>query len=198
MSIPTLVYNLLRNILENGFKRQRQIIQDRLLTGERGSIRILDVGCGTGTYADLFDPDRYVGLEVESAYINYARQTKKLNFIQADARYMPFKDDMFGIVCIIAIFHHLPVSWVMDVMKEIERVTYAGGVILIMDQAKIKLGFMENWLFALIRRFDKGKFIRTPEENMNIILGQPGISVVDAWKFRSGLITYQSIILKKR
>lgn len=195
--MPVYIYNFLRFILECGFKKQKQIIRDRLLDGNRIGPKILDIGCGTGTYADLFDANNYFGLEITPSYIKYAKQHKKGNFICADARHIPFKNKTFGAICLIAIFHHLSISHVTDILKELKRITLPKGLVLVMDQSNIKVNVAVDWLFQAIRYFDKGKFIRTPKENLDIVSMEPGFTITDTWTFRNGLITYQAILIKK-
>ena len=197
MSLSVYAYNLLRFILENGFKKQKQIIQYRLLDKNRIESKILDVGCGTGTYAGLFKASDYFGIEIDSAYVKYAKQHKKGNFIRANARYMPFRNKTFGAVYVIAIFHHLSVPHISDILKELKRITLPNGLLLIMDQCNIKVNVAVDWLFQTIRYFDKGGFVRKPKENMDIISREPGLTIVDTWTFRNGLITYQAILIKK-
>lgn len=196
MSPSAFIYNLLRTILENGFKKQKQILRDRFIKDSSG-LRILDLGCGTGTYTGLFNPDSYFGLEIDPVYISYAKQHKKGNFVRADACFMPFKNDTFEAVCSIAVFHHLPAPLVLETLKEIERVILPEGLFLMMDQSEIKVILSLDWLFRLIRYFDKGKFIRKPKENLEILSRSQGFKIIDNWTFRSGLITYQAVLMKK-
>ncbi len=195
--LSVYIYNLLRLILENGFKKQKQIIRDRLLSKNHVDSKILDVGCGTGTYSDLFEANNYFGIELDSNYIQYAKQYKKRNFTRANALHMPFRNKTFGAVYVIAIFHHLSTSDTTDILKELKRVTLPGGLVLIMDQCNIKVNVCIDWLFQSIRYFDKGKYIRKPRENLDIISMEPGLTIIDTWTFRNGLITYQAILTKK-
>lgn len=193
---PVFIYNLLRLLLENGFKKQKQILRDSFIKDSSGS-RILDLGCGTGTYTGLFNPDSYFGLEINLEYIKDAKQHKEGNFVRADGSFLPFKNDTFGQVCSIAVFHHLPTPQILGILREIKRVVLPGGLFLLMDQSEISVNLSLDWLFRLIRYFDKGKFIRRPEDNLEILTREPGFKIIDNWTFRSGLITYQAILVKK-
>ncbi|MEK6715216.1 MAG: class I SAM-dependent methyltransferase [Candidatus Omnitrophota bacterium] len=195
--LSVYIYNFLRYILENGFKKQEQIIQNILLNNNHIEPKILDVGCGTGTYASFFKANNYFGIEIDPAYIKYAKQHKNGNFLCANARYMPFKSNTFGAVYVIAIFHHLSASHITDILKELKRITLPRGLILIMDQSNIKINLGVDWLFQIIRYFDKGKFIRKPKENLDIVSMEPDLTITDEWTFRSGLITYQAMFIKK-
>ncbi len=193
----TCIYNLLRFILENGFKKQRLFIQNKFLNNISPGAKILDLGCGTGTYTDLLSRRNYIGLEINPVYIKYATRCGKGAFIRADACRLPFKNEIFDAVCVIATFHHLSDIEFIEVLKEVERTILPKGLFLIMDQSNIKVNFIFNWLFDLIRYFDKGKFIRKPKENLDIVLTEPGFRLVDNWTFVNGLFTYQAILMKK-
>lgn len=198
MIIADLVYNGLRTILENGFKEQKKYIKDAFIIEELRGGKVLDLGCGMGTYAELFDPHNYVGLEISKSYIRYAKQHKRGDFVLGDGRHLPFKSAAFGAVCSVAVFHHIPDEELFGILGEVKRVMFPSGVFLFMDQVDIKLNLFVDWLFRLIRRFDKGKFIRTPKENLAILAREPGLDIIDSWIFRNGMITYQGVILKRK
>ena len=198
MTIQIIIYNLLRDILENGFKKQKQYIRDKLFTQELRGEKILDLGCGTGTYAQLFDEHSYIGLEINQDYIKYAKQCKEGNFVLGNACCLPFKNGAFGSVCSIAVFHHLPEAQILDILKEVKRVIGYSRLFLLMDQVDIRVNFLIDWLFRLIRYFDKGKFIRTPQDNLNILAKEPDFDIIDSWTFRNCLITYQGILLRRK
>ena len=197
MFAQNFIYNSLRFILDNGFKKQKRFIKDKFLTKEFPGSRILDLGCGTGSYTDIFNTDGYFGLEIDKNYIRYAKQHKKGNFVLGDAGYLPFKNETFGGVCAIAVFHHLPTSRILGILKEIKRVILPKGLFLMIDQGDIKVNLFLDWFFELIRYFDKGKFIRVPKENLEILSSEPAFKIIDNCTFRNGLITYQAILMRK-
>lgn len=197
-----MVYNILRYILESGFRKQKRFIKDILITEDLHKRKILDLGCGTGTYTNLFDQYDYIGLEIDPVYIEYARRYRNGNFVLGDACRLPFKNGTFGLVCSIAVFHHLSEAQILDVLKEVERVVAPCGLFLLIDQVAARMNFLIDWLFRLIRYFDKGKFIRTPEENLNILTKiltkQSAFDIIYNWNFRNGLITYQGMLLRRK
>jgi ubiquinone/menaquinone biosynthesis C-methylase UbiE len=193
-----IIYNFLRNILENGFKKQKQIINEKINTANLSGKKILDLGCGTGSYSEFFLTENYYGLEIEPSYIKFAKQCNGKNYVLGDGRYLPFHDCLFGAVCAISVFHHLSRSDINDVLKELKRVILPDGFILIMDQSRFDVHPLVDWIFNFIRYFDKGNFIREPKENLDIISADPEIRIIENFIFRSGLITNQAIIIKKK
>ncbi len=197
-----MVYNILRFILENGFKKQKRFIKDILITEDLHERKMLDLGCGTGTYANLFDQHDYIGLDINPVYIGYARRYKNGDFVLGDACRLPFKSGTFGLVCAIAVFHHLSEAQILDILKEVERVMVPCGLFLLMDQVATRMNFLIDWFFRLIRYFDKGKFIRTPEENLNmltkILTKESAFDVVHNWDFRNAMITNQGMLLRRK
>ena len=94
---------------------------------------ILEIGCGQGTGAriiyDLFSPQRYVGIDLDSKMV--ARAKKKQHgldnalFLQGDAAQLPFIDSTFDLAIDFGIIHHIP-NW-RDALAELYRTLNANG-----------------------------------------------------------------------
>jgi ubiquinone/menaquinone biosynthesis C-methylase UbiE len=93
--------------------------------------RVLEVGCGTGAILSSL-PNAVplqVGLDIDRAHLNLAmRKSPKARLTQGDGNSLPYPDDCFHIsLC------HFLLLWVADpeqVLREMERVTHPGGVVL--------------------------------------------------------------------
>ncbi|MFQ6136765.1 MAG: class I SAM-dependent methyltransferase [Candidatus Hydrothermarchaeales archaeon] len=95
----------------------------------------LDLGCGTGNLivkeAMLFD--YVIGLDISREMINVLKgkirgmMRKKSDFIVADCENLPFRSNVFDLVSISSVLHHLPSVYVA--LKEAYRVLLAHGVI---------------------------------------------------------------------
>lgn len=87
--------------------------------------RVLDVGAGSGDTNDRFDgladADEYIAVDIEFA--------ASLD-VQADAGQLPFATDSFDTVLLSAVLEHIPVSRVLDVVNEAQRVLRPGGTLL--------------------------------------------------------------------
>src|SRR5678815_1895869 len=87
-----------RSLLENDFRAIRTLCQRERRLGQ-GS-RTLEIACGPGAFADLFDGDDYVGIDLNRRYIEYARKTRRGRFIVGDARKIDLPGGSFDQVLI--------------------------------------------------------------------------------------------------
>ncbi len=93
---------------------------------------VVEVGCGEGRVARrvlrMFeDVSFYVGVDVSANALNYARKSlvnaKKVELVQADGRYLPFRGGAFHFVLCIETAHYIPdleglLAEVSSVLKE--------------------------------------------------------------------------------
>ncbi|MBU4332457.1 methyltransferase domain-containing protein [Patescibacteria group bacterium] len=184
------IFAYLRKMLELGFIKQKAIVRE--VFGAGGG-KVLDIGCGTGEFASLFSNFDYYGIDIFSNYVEYARRKNKGKFFVMDATKLKFGDEIFDEILIMAVLHHLDDPDVIAVLREAKRVLRPGGKLLIMEDARIKE--YENSFIRLAQNFDKGGFIRKPEEYKNIILDF--FKIVREWSFRSGGCVYYGSLLEK-
>lgn len=185
------LFSWLRKIIEINFCKQKQVIKE--VFDLSSSKKILDIGCGTGEFAGLFNQLDYYGIDIASNYIKYATRKKQGNFKVMDATNLKFPDNSFDYILIMAILHHLNDSYVNKILLEAKRVLKPRGKVLIMENAKIDN--LENWIIKLIQKFDKGDFIRSLEQYKNIITKH--FIITREQPFRNGGCTYCSLVLKK-
>src|SRR5690348_9667810 len=98
ISNQPVLFIFFRSIFENNFKMIRAVIL-RDLRVEEG-VRTLDLGCGPGTFSDLFAQDDYWGVDINLRYIEYARQAYRGNFVVSDARKVNLPDGQFDQVLV--------------------------------------------------------------------------------------------------
>jgi ubiquinone/menaquinone biosynthesis C-methylase UbiE len=110
-------------------------------------VRLLDVGCGTGSLAAMVSgmdlPVHPTGLDMAERMCQLANEKSKtvglagrMNFVTGDSEHLPFPEGSFDIVTCSNSFHHYPHQ--MEVLKEMYRVLKPGGRVVIMD------GFRDN------------------------------------------------------
>ena len=88
-----------------------------------GCRTILDVGIGTGRFAEYFNNSGFnvVGIDVSRSMMAKAREKRLRNLVQADAHCLPFRDRVFDGAIMIHVLHLLR-DWV-QVVREAGRVT---------------------------------------------------------------------------
>lgn len=95
--------------------------------------RVLDVGCGEGTFARyVADAGRLVvGVDTDSAVL--PRSSHGERFAVASAESLPFPDETFDAVTMTMVLHHLHVD---RALGEAVRVLAPGGVLLILGYGR--------------------------------------------------------------
>lgn len=95
---------------------------------------VLDFGCGTGLWRNLFRPGRYVGLDQNEAMIVGARQRwagDDAEFVHCpgitDGALMPFGDGAFDVIFTSAVLQHNNATDKAALLREFRRVLKTGG-----------------------------------------------------------------------
>lgn len=187
---PTL-FVILRKIIELNFRKQKSIMQEEFkdIAGKK----ILDIGCGTGEYARLFQSAEYTGIDTSQNYITYAKRKNPGIFLFMDATHLSFINKYFDIVFIAAILHHLDDGDVQKVLQEAKRVLKDDGKILIMEDAMVQS--LDSFFIRLVRKYDLGAYIRTPEDYKEIY--SQFFQILKEWQFRNGGCTYYAAFMEK-
>ncbi|HSK87794.1 MAG TPA: class I SAM-dependent methyltransferase [Anaerolineales bacterium] len=104
------------------------------------ALTILDIGCGTGNYTDLFQrvtqEKQYQvhGIEPSEGMIDKARtKNSHIIFKQATADSIPFDDHFFNFVYMTDVIHHIPD--IRRMFSEIQRILKPRGKVCIVTQS---------------------------------------------------------------
>lgn len=138
------IYDHQVEILFNGAAQtMRRLVLPPLLKNFKRTeaISILDVGCGTGSLtidlARTFPKAQITAVDLSYPYLKQAqkrlRHFPRVNFLQANAEDLPFKDNSFDAVVSCYLFHELPRPARKRVIQEMERVRTARGMGIIAD-----------------------------------------------------------------
>lgn len=152
------IFDLSAKVLSFNNKRIDKYLPE--LVKPQSASRILDVGCGTGRYADAFHCE-YFGVDPNEEYIKYAKSHHQGNFSIMDGEDLEFPDNTFDFVLNISVLHHLPDNLVVKMIAGMKRVCKKGGKIFVIEAVyprKINL-----WGY-LAFKFDRGRHQRTFEQ----------------------------------
>jgi len=115
------------------------------LSGLKPGARVLDVGCGSGTFTGLLAERGYrtIGLDISPKLIVLARQKfPDTTFVEGDAENMPFEAGQFDGVLLSGLAHHFPNP--QRVAADVRRVLKPGGRFFAFDPNRMN-PFM--WLY---------------------------------------------------
>lgn len=100
------------------------------------SLRVLDVGCGSGI-TDKMLVDQLPGLQgvdVSPGMVNQARiLNPTLTYEVYDGHTLPYADETFDFVFAICVMHHVPPHQWAEFSVELKRVTKKGGMVAVFE-----------------------------------------------------------------
>jgi len=140
----------------NKLHREEQLSKIRLIKDNlkiKKSDFLLDVGCGTGIFAEEFN---CIKIGVDPA-IKLLNQGKDAFYIQACAENLPFKDACFDFVISVTSIHNF--KNIKRGLEEIKRVSKKDVALSILKRSS-KLDEMKNnikELFKIIKMIDEDK-----------------------------------------
>jgi ubiquinone/menaquinone biosynthesis C-methylase UbiE len=132
------LYDLIAKLLGADRARQSLLDQPQLKSAER----VLDIGCGTGTFATLlkkrFPRIEVTGLDPDQKALARAQRKSEragvsIRFEQGFADELPYKSGRFDVVISSFMFHHLEASNREKTLREVRRVLKPGGTFYLMD-----------------------------------------------------------------
>jgi SAM-dependent methyltransferase len=177
------VWHFLRKLPEFDYRRTKERI--RRILGDQAGV-VLDLGCGTGEYAPLFSPERYVGLDLSPQFVRYAStRLPGFAFLVGDAERVPFEDHRFERVLVNGIIHHMDDGSADRLLGEVKRIVRPSGTVLIIEDVPSSAANLPG---RLMHAMDRGDHIRTAEAYTRLIGRHLSITRTDA--YRSGICEY--------
>jgi len=120
----------------------------------RKSLKILDLGCGTGFLTchleKLYTDSWVVGLDPRKSYLKEAK--RKLNgiIVEGNGLCLPFREESFDIVCLYDVIHHIKIR--KKFFKEVKKILKKDGYLFIKDVEKgITYNFFINLIMDLLQ-----------------------------------------------
>lgn len=144
------VYDPVIDWFLGGETRVRGMMAERISPFKRG----LDIGCGTGKFADMLrEKGEVYAMDISMRMLKRAKRYG-VEILRADALRIPFKSGVFDAVFSTMFMHHLTHEERISAMKEINRVLVDGGVYYSLEfgkegltrigKAVTGLGFLED------------------------------------------------------
>ncbi len=113
-----------------GMRRVADALLERRFNGQRGSLRILDAGCGTGgNSAHLRAYGTVTGIDYSADALTFARERPGIRLARASVETLPFADASFDLVLSNDVLCHLGVASDLTALREFNRVLRPGGVL---------------------------------------------------------------------
>lgn len=187
------VWNILRRLVEDGFRGEKQVIEQELAPWtDVGKREFLDFGCGTGEFAPCFPADQYTGVDLSRSYLSYAARTYRGRFVALSGDALPFPPATFDAALVIGVIHHLSDTIARHAVAELHRTLKPGATALVMEDIPPPdpwnvAGHAMHWL-------DRGGFIRSDADYRALF---QGFSVVRTYTMRSGICDYGVYVLRR-
>jgi len=169
LEIPS-VYQLSQVLLAPGGERGLRRIYEPLLSGIPKHADVLDVGCGPSLRLS-HRGFRVVGSDISFPYM-LERSGSGEPGVVASATALPFADGVYDVVWNFGLLHHLPDDDAGGAVSEFRRVCRPGGRVIVFD-AVHPPSAMRRPLAHLVRRLDRGRFVRT-EAQLRRLLDRHG------------------------
>jgi len=129
-----------------------------------GDFKILDYGCGSGTYTGLFPTDRYIGIDCNGSMLERAAsQHPDHCFLQA-ANLGGISAQLQDVsqVLMIGVVHHLSDNDFLTIIADLPRTQPVN--ILTIDTLKCDSG-----LGRLVQLFERGEYLRPEVEHRRLL-----------------------------
>ena len=98
----------------------------------RGVKKILDIGCGIGSFTYFIDREDCVGIDLDMNAIKIAiKYCPKSNFILASALNLPFRNNVFGLILMWEVIEYLEKGLEKNAIQEAHRILIKGANLLL-------------------------------------------------------------------
>ena len=115
-------------------------------------VKILDVGCGTGSDLTFFSQfGKTVGLDLSPVAIDYCHKRGFPNVKLANALSLPFSDNTFDVVALLDVLEHIDDD--IAVLKEAHRVLKPGGIVIVTAPALPFIWSVHDTMQNHLRRY---------------------------------------------
>lgn len=162
--------------------------------------RVLDVATGTGAQAFAFAERAYevVGIDLSEQMLRIARRKhrfRNVTFHQADATNLPFEAATFDATCISFALHEMPQGIRERTLREMVRVTRAGGTIIIVDYGLPPSRIARSLAYQFIKLYERDHYTSFIRTDLEALLKR---SCIDVSESRPALAGLARILIGRR
>ena len=165
-----LVFDVKQRLAAANYRGMRQAFSVCLAFEDCRGLRILDVGCGTGLcISRLFSTEHnfVVGVDLNVAYTQWARKLyPEIHFVAASANQLPFTGQLFDLVLLSSVLHHLPDPVSRDLFDNLRRTAASGATVLLSEPV-----WSDNRLSNCLLKWDRGAHVKSPEGWLELVSG---------------------------
>ena len=154
--------------------------------------RAVDVGCGPVSMLEQLGIAP-IGVDASLSYVRTFLGSGRTAIV-GTADGLPFRDGVFDEVWSLGLFHHLPDDMARETVSEMIRVTSSGGWTTVFDAVLPRLTIL-NLLPYMQRRMDRGRHVRSENENRSLFPESDGWSVR---RFRYTFTGLEGVICSRR
>jgi ubiquinone/menaquinone biosynthesis C-methylase UbiE len=131
--------------------------------------KVLDFGCGTGSNSFIFDPEYYLGVDVDTGRIDLARKLyPEYRFEYLENGKIPVVDQSYDSIVVLATIHHISDEDFTSYLDEFKRILKPGGVIISIEPVLDIKTPLNNWFMNF---FDDGRYIRFEKQYRELFKG---------------------------
>jgi SAM-dependent methyltransferase len=167
MSLPKL-YNFVQRVIAGPMHHKiAEMLKSEVL--DKRDYNVLDVGCGIGSYSQLFANVQYTGFDLDQNYIDYANQSfikPNARFLVGNAVFPPTLDRRFDYIFSVGLYHHLSDNDTVESLRRLYGLLDKGGYLIVFDAVYPRHFNVPGYV---LRRMDRGKNVRTFDEYEKLV-----------------------------
>jgi len=156
--------------------------------------RVLDVACGPGTNTAVFADTDYLGIDINPAYVDYARRKYGRRFLAADLLdYNGDQEGRFDFVLVNSFFHHVDAAQGRRILEHLARLVVPGGHIHVLDLVMPT----SRGIAQFLARHDRGSFPRPLDEWRSLFEAAFETVVFEAYRLSVAGVTLWNMVYFK-
>jgi SAM-dependent methyltransferase len=158
--------------------------------------RVLDVGCGPGTNTGYFSKQDYLGIDINSSYIETARKKHNRAFVAADlTSYADESAGKFDFILLNSFLHHLDDDDSHRLLSRLPVWLQPGGYLHFVELAMPG----HRSVAQLLATLDRGKYVRPMESWRNLFQQHVDIILFEPYRIKlAGATLWNMVYCKGR